>query len=175
MSNRQLTPMPVPQSIPALETRIKQVQDVNNTFDDKMSGLERVAVFITDRVGTMGFFLVILIWTTLWLGWNFLAPKNLQFDPPMAFVFWLFLSNLIQIHLMPLILVAQNLQSRHAELRADNDYHVNLRNEQQIDVLLKHLEFQNAMLLALSRKAGLTDEELTQAWHDQLADAGGGE
>jgi len=158
-----------------LPARVKQVTDVNASFDEQMTGLERVAVYITDRVGTMGFFILILVWTTVWLGWNFLAPRSLQFDPPMAFVFWLFLSNLIQIHLMPLILVAQNLQSRHAELRADNDYHVNLHNEQQIEVLLKHLQFQNAMLLALSRKTGLTDEELTQAWHDQLADDGAGE
>jgi hypothetical protein len=31
------------------------------------------------------------------VGWNLLAPQKLQFDPPMAFVFWLFISNLIQI------------------------------------------------------------------------------
>ena len=30
----------------------------------------------------------ILIWTIFWLGWNFLAPPRLQFDPPMGFVFW---------------------------------------------------------------------------------------
>jgi hypothetical protein len=48
----------------------------------------------------MAFFLLILIWTIFWLGWNLLAPPNMQFDPPMGFVFWLFISNLIQIMLM---------------------------------------------------------------------------
>jgi len=28
------------------------------------------------------------------LGWNLLAPPALRFDPPMAFAFWLFLSNI---------------------------------------------------------------------------------
>ena len=32
----------------------------------------------------MTFFVLIVVWTVLWLGWNFLAPARLQFDPPMA-------------------------------------------------------------------------------------------
>ena len=50
---------------------------------------------------------------------NLLAPDRLQFDPPMGFVFWLFLSNLIQILLMPLIMVGQNIIGRHAEARTN--------------------------------------------------------
>jgi uncharacterized membrane protein len=82
----------------------------------------------------------------LWLSWNFLAPKHLQFDPPMAFVFWLFISNMIQILLMPLIMIGQNLQGRHAEIRAENDFDVNVRSEKQITVLLLMLQQQQAML-----------------------------
>jgi hypothetical protein len=44
---------------------------------------------------------------TLEPGWNLLAPKDLQFDPAPAFVFWLFISNVIQLLLMPLIMVGQ--------------------------------------------------------------------
>ena len=47
----------------------------------------------------MGFFLLIFSWTVLWLGWNVIAPKSLQFDPYPAFVLWLFISNMIQIFL----------------------------------------------------------------------------
>jgi len=49
----------------------------------------------------MGFFFIIAVWTIVWLGWNTLAPSNVRFDPAPAFVLWLFISNLIQIHLMP--------------------------------------------------------------------------
>jgi hypothetical protein len=48
----------------------------------------------------MGFFFLIAGWTAIWLGWNTLAPKPLRFDPPTAFVLWLFISNMIQILLM---------------------------------------------------------------------------
>jgi len=115
-----------------------------------------MAVWITDRVGTMGFFLIIFTWTVLWLGWNLLAPKNLQFDPPSAFVFWLFISNLIQIMLMPLIIVGQNLPGRHSELRAESDLEINIKAEKEIEAILEHLEYQIALPLKMVSKPGAT-------------------
>jgi len=128
---------------------------IRNTYQDviaKAGVLDRVALFITQRVGTMGFFLVILVWTVLWLGWNLAAPAAYRFDPPMGFVFWLFISNLIQILLMPLIMVGQNLQGAHAEARAQNDLEINMQAEAEVEVVLEHLEYQNTLLLALVRK-----------------------
>ncbi len=100
----------------------------NRAHAESLSRLERFAVFITERVGSMGFFFLIATWTTFWLLWNFLAPPSMRFDPPMAFVFWLFISNMIQLLLMPLILVGQNLQARHAEFRADHAYGATMRS-----------------------------------------------
>jgi uncharacterized membrane protein len=77
----------------------------------------------------------------------------------MAFVFWLFISNVIQILLMPLIMVGQNLLGRHAELRAENDLEVNVRAEKEIEVILRHLEYQNTMLLAMVQKLGVDVHE----------------
>jgi uncharacterized membrane protein len=130
------------------------LRDVNKEITSNMSGIDRFALWITDCVGTMGFFLIIFTWTVAWLSWNLLAPKSLQFDPPMGFVFWLFISNLIQILLMPLIMVGQNIQGHHAEMRAESDLEVNIRAEQEIEMILKHLEYQNAMLIAMVEKLG---------------------
>jgi uncharacterized membrane protein len=149
-----------PISLAEIRKRIKPVRDVNAEHEKGLGALERIAVQITDRVGTMGFFLLIFTWTVLWLGWNMLAPKRLQFDPPTAFVFWLFISNMIQIFLMPLIMIGQNLQGRHAELRAESDFEVNVKAEKEIEVILHHLEFQNAMILALLKKLAITQEEV---------------
>jgi len=77
----------------------------------------------------------------------------------MAFVFWLFISNVIQILLMPLIMVGQNLQSSHAELRAEHDLEVNVKAEREIEAILRHLELQNAMLLAMVEKLRVTVAE----------------
>src|SRR5262249_50288985 len=118
---------------------------------------------ITDHVGTMGFFLAILVWTVMWLGWNFLAPARLQFDPPMGFVFWLFISNMIQILLMPLIIVGQNIQGRQSEARAQHDLDVNIKAEAEIEVILRHLERQNEMLAAMLEKQGVQLREVLMA------------
>jgi uncharacterized membrane protein len=103
----------------------------------------------------MTFFLTIFAWTACWLGWNLLAPPKWQFDPPMAFVFWLFISNAIQILLMPLIMVGQNLLGCHAEVRAERDLEVNVRAEHEIEAVLRHLEYQNTMLIAMVQKLGI--------------------
>ncbi len=73
----------------------------------------------------------------------------------MAFVFWLFISNVIQILLMPLIMVGQNVMGRHAEARAEHDLDVNVRSEKEIEIILRHLEYQNTMLIAMVKKLGV--------------------
>ena len=106
--------------------------------------LNRLALWITTRVGSMGFFLVIFTWTVTWLFWNMFAPKGLRFDPYPGFVLWLFISNMIQLFLMPLIMIGQNLQGRGADARAKNDYKVNLKAEKEI----KEMKGQLAEILA---------------------------
>lgn len=141
---------------------IRDQRPLINTYAatmDRLSPLDRLAVWITEHVGTMGFFLAIFVWTAIWLSWNFLAPKNLQFDPPMGFVFWLFISNMIQILLMPLIMVGQNIQGKHAEARAEHDLDVNVKAEQEIEVILSHLERQNDLLIMMLEKQGIKLEE----------------
>jgi CheY-like chemotaxis protein len=120
--------------------REAQAANVNLEFQQSFSPLDRLALFITERVGSVGFFLILMAWSVLWLGWNTLAPRSVRFDPAPAFVLWLFISNLIQIVLMPLIMVGQNLQSRHSELRAESDFEVNVKAEKGIGIILLHLE-----------------------------------
>jgi uncharacterized membrane protein len=139
----------------------KPIHNVNIKHKESLSALEKFAVKVTDQVGTMGFFIIIFLWTLLWLGWNTIAPNNLRFDPYPAFVLWLFVSNMIQIFLMPLIMIGQNLQGRHAEKRAEADFEVNVRAEKEIEVILMHLEHQNELILKILKnidKGNATDE-----------------
>ena len=151
-----------PISLEQFKKHRKPLRDINTELAQKMSAADRLALFITERVGTIGFFLIILVWTILWLGWNLLAPARLQFDPPMGFVLWLFISNLIQILLMPLIMVGQNVQGRHADARAQNDLEVNIKAEEEIETILQHLEYQNNILIALTQKLGVQLQENTK-------------
>lgn len=130
----------------------KPISNVNVKHKESLTKLEKFAVIVTDHVGSMGFFIIIFIWTLLWLGWNTLAPKDVRFDPYPAFVLWLFASNVLQIFLMPLIMIGQNLQGRHAEKRAESDFEVNVRAEKEIEVILLHLENQNDLILKILDK-----------------------
>jgi len=133
---------PHPPSLKELKALRHPVRNVNAVHAGSLGLVERIAIWITDHVGSMGFFLIIFAWTMAWLGWNALAPKPVRFDPFPAFVLWLFISNMIQIFLMPLIMVGQNLQSRHSEARAESDYEVNVKAEREIEAILMHLEAQ---------------------------------
>ena len=154
MDDMQPSAPAAPPSLHQVLSRRKPLRNVHREVRDRISMLDKLALWTTQHVGTMGFFLAILLWTVLWLGWNLLAPPRLQFDPPMGFVFWLFISNLIQILLMPLIMVGQNIQGLHSELRAENDLQVNIKAEHEIEAVLRHLEYQNTMLIAMVKKLG---------------------
>ena len=141
-----------PLALATLKKARKPIRNVNIEHRGRLTKLERFAVWITDHIGTMGFFLAIFLWTVLWLGWNLLAPAELTFDPYPAFVLWLFISNMIQLLLMPLLLIGQNLQGKHAEARAETDYEVNTKAEREIGTILEHLENQDNVMQAILKK-----------------------
>ena len=142
--------MPLNQIIPKTIEELKKLRKARTaavvTSTLKISPLNKLALWRTEHVGSMKFFLIIFVWTTLWLSWNMLAPVASRFDPFPAFVLWLFISNMIQLFLMPLIMVGQNLQSTHADARAEADFEVNTQAEREIETILLHLENQNKVI-----------------------------
>ncbi len=147
------------------------VKNANTEYEKTLSPLDRLAVAITDKVGSMGFFFAIMGWTVLWCGYNILASevpffyKTLHwksFDPFPAFVAYLLISNVIQILLMPLIMVGQNVQGRHTEIRAQLDFEINQKAEQEIMVVLRHLEHNTDLIILLMRhlQCRISDEEM---------------
>jgi uncharacterized membrane protein len=137
------------QSLEEIKQQYRPIRNANIQHQEELSRINKFALWITERVGSMGFFFIIFLWTMLWLGWNTLAPPKLSFDPYPAFVLWLFISNMIQIFLMPLIMIGQNLQSRHAEIRAEEDFLINKKAETEVETILVHLENQNELILKI--------------------------
>ena len=135
------------------------IKNVNTIHRARLSNLDKLAIVVTEKIGTMGFFFIIFGWTVIWLGFNILAPKNLRFDPYPAFVLWLFISNLIQIHLMPLIMIGQNIQGKHAELRSEHDFETDKKAEAEIEAILSHLENQQKLILEILKKIEKLEEK----------------
>ncbi|MHB1921672.1 MAG: DUF1003 domain-containing protein [Chitinophagaceae bacterium] len=129
-------------------------KNANELYRAGLKKSDRMGLWITSRVGTVGFFLIIFFWTMTWLGWNMFAPKHFRFDPYPGFVLWLFISNMIQIFLMPLIMIGQNLQDKRAQVRGENDYRVNIKAEKEIKELKQDLIEIKAMLEKIQKNLG---------------------
>ncbi|MCX7598570.1 MAG: DUF1003 domain-containing protein [Armatimonadetes bacterium] len=130
-------------TVQEVKSRRRKRESANVQHEATLSPMERLALWITRHVGSMGFFVVILAWTALWMGWNVLAQRfhwGHVFDQPWQFLVWLFISNVLQIHLMPLIMVGQNLLGRHAEMRAAQEYETTVQVEYETEVMLRYLE-----------------------------------
>jgi len=125
------------------------IQNVNEMHEQSLSLTDRIALRATNIVGTMGFFFACAIMVTIPLLFRSAMP-----------VIQYISSGYLQLILLPLIMVGQNLQSKHSELRAENDYQVNMKAEQEIEVLYKHLEYQNTILLALMKKLDVRLEDV---------------
>jgi CRP-like cAMP-binding protein len=145
----------------------RTTRNANVVHEQGLSRLDRLALAVTTRIGSVGFFLIIATWTVLWTGYNILASEVPAlhwhaFDPFPAFVAYLLMSNVIQILLMPLIMVGQNLQSRHSEVRAELDFEINQKAEREVTATLLHLERNTALLLKLMEHMDvrLTDDEM---------------
>jgi len=123
-----------------------RVRNANVLHRANLTPLDRFAIAVANKVGSIGFFIIVFIWTIGWLGWNVFAPDTLKFDPYPAFVLWLLISNMIQLFLTPLLLIGQNLQSRHSEVRAEADFEVNTKAEKEIENMIRHLEKQDELL-----------------------------
>jgi uncharacterized membrane protein len=150
------------------------VKNANSEYQNSLSPLDKLAVAITDKVGSMGFFFLILAWTVIWCGYNILASDVSvlhwkSFDPFPAFVAYLLISNVIQIFLMPLIMVGQNVQGRHSEIRAELDYEINQKAENEVMAILSHLERNTDLLIQLMKhlECRISEQELKEIVQDK--------
>ena len=135
-----------------LQKHFSKVQNPNDTFQESLKPSQKLALFVTEHVGTMGFFFIILSWTLFWLAWNILAPKGLKWDPYPAFVLWLIISNILQILLMPLLLIGQNIQGMRTDIRGEHDFETDERAEKEIKTVLLNFQKQEKLILQILDK-----------------------
>ena len=68
-------------------------------------------------------------------------------------------SGYLQLILLPLIMVGQNLQGRHAELRAEHDYETNIKAEKEVEAILLHLEKQDETMMEILKRIESLEKE----------------
>lgn len=140
-----------PPTLAEIRKHRPRIRNVRLEHKESLKPLERFAVWMTRRVGTMGFFFACAIMVTI--------PLIGPFKSAMPVIQYIS-SGYLQLILLPLIMVGQNLQSRASDLRSQNDYEVNVKAEHEVEAILHHLEYQNSILIGMVQKLGFTMEEV---------------
>jgi len=131
-----------------LRAEFSPIQNVNEIHRSRLTKTDKLALFITKNVGTMAFFYFCFVLVTI----------PLIFKGTMTAIFYIS-SGYLQLILLPLIMVGQNLQGRHAELRAEHDYETNVKAEKEIEAILLHLEKQDETMLEILHRIEKLEKE----------------
>ncbi len=107
--------------------------NVNKTHSDSLSTSEKVADFITGKIGTMG---CVIFFTVLAL---VSLPSVIASHSVILWVSWT-TQSFLQLVLLPLIMISQNIQSRHSEMRSEEDFNINVKAEKEIKDIQKKLD-----------------------------------
>lgn len=116
-------------------------KNVNQRHRDNMSVLDRLGLGITRLVGTM---ICAIVFTVLSL---ISLPTALKSHNLLIIVGWI-AQTFLQLVLLPIIMVGQNIQGKHSEVMADEEFkttqttykdleHLILMNQQQLELLVK--------------------------------------
>lgn len=124
------------------EPRQHQPRNVNEVHAAERLGLnDRIAVWISKNVGTM-----ICAYVFACIGVASLVGA-LTNNAVLAATFGALSSYLLQLVLLPIIMVGQNVQSRHSELQADEMFRTTVSIFHDIEQVMQHLSAQDAELL----------------------------
>ena len=124
--------------------KLNKVVNPNVKHREKLTRSDKVAIFITKIVGTT--------WCAVAFGILALLALPDAIKGGMASVIFWATQTFLQLVLLSIILVGQNLQSRHSEDRAEANFNVNLKAELETETILAHLENQNETLKEIINK-----------------------
>jgi uncharacterized membrane protein len=140
-------------------------------MDQVVTVNERIAAWITRRVGTMWAFYVAAAVQLLWMG---LWAVGVQRFDPYPFAFLLFVSSLIQLVLMLVIMVGQEVLGRAADGRSEQTYLDAQAILYECQRLEARLTKQDRIIESLcDYTTSQVTERLARAIHDSYASAEG--
>jgi uncharacterized membrane protein len=133
-------------------------RDLNREADRRLSRGQRAAEDLARLIGSWTFVLAQLTLTLAWLVLNVIGFTN-HWD---AYPFQLLdLVYSVQATLwIALALMALNRLAERERLRAQSDYEVNIKEEDELKALMTHLEVQDEVLIQVLARLDRLDREL---------------
>jgi len=108
------------------------VRNVNKEHKESLTVLEKIALFITKIVGTMWCAMAFTVLALISL------PQAISGGTSTT-ISWI-AQTFLQLVLLSIIMVGQNLQNKHSELRADADYETDMEAKKDIEKLMRRLD-----------------------------------
>jgi len=130
-----------------LSTRLRETNEMlsqraaKNTvqeIESKLTWSQRLADRVAELNGSWSFILFLLGLTVLWMIVNVIPAEAGSFDPYPFVFFNLLLAVLVALQ-GPLIVMSQNRQTLKDRAQAETDFKVNLKNEVNIETLIREL------------------------------------
>jgi uncharacterized membrane protein len=134
------------------------VRDLNREFDRKLTFTDRVASDFARLVGSWVFVLAQLGLMLLWVILN--AVNLLRHWDPYPFLFLNFIFTLEAAIWVSVVLMALNSQADRDRLRAQSEYELNVKAEEELKALMNHLMHQDEILLQIVNRLDRSDREM---------------
>ena len=125
------------------------VQNINQVFEEQLSFGQRTADVVAGSMGSWSFIIVQSLILLLWIVLNIVGWIK-HWDPYPFILMNLGLS-MQAAYAAPIIMMSQNRQAARDRLEAHNDYQINLKAEEEIKVILDHLQAQDQALAEMHR------------------------
>ena len=117
----------------------RAAKNVDEEFEKHLSWADRLADIVAELNGSWKFIFILLLVTVCWCLANSQFLVSSPIDPYPYNFFNLALAVLVGLQ-GPLIVMSQNRQAKKDRARADTDFKVNLKNEVNIESILRELK-----------------------------------
>lgn len=134
------------------------VRDLNREVDRKQTFADRIGADFARLIGSWIFVLAQLGLMVVWVILNAIA--SLAHWDPAPFQLLNFILSLEATLWASLVLMALNRQSDRDRLRAQHDYEIDVKAEEEMRTLMTHLEVQDDVLLQVLHRLDRIDREM---------------
>jgi uncharacterized membrane protein len=134
------------------------VRDLNREMDRRQTFADRVADDFSRLVGSWVFVLVQVGIMAVWIGLN--ALNMIHRWDPYPFQFLNFIITLEVAIWVAVVLMALNRLADRDRLRAQHDYELDVKSEEELKALMNHLMHQDEILLQIVNRLDRGDREM---------------
>lgn len=139
--NRGKRPLKRPHFPQPFKHQHPTVENVNKVFEEQLGRGQRASDWVANIMGSWTFIIIQSIILFFWILLNVMAWVK-SWDPYPFILMNLVLSTQAA-YAAPIIMMSQNRQAAKDRLEAHNDYLINQKAEEEIRVIMEHLDAQN--------------------------------